>query len=181
MTGCFIRRMNHTRQRFWPPALLLERKREKNENHIGESDKIGMERRLKDDGVNMDEEIWKKEKDEGNEAKEDSQKTEFSRLTIWDGKEPELMAASDFRKERIAARHYIWQVCKNSLSYWGVEMRRTGLGHTALLDWSVFSWILNNQLKTPQCPQYRVPQPGTQLWRYEDLSKMAQEREQENG
>ena len=30
---------------------------EKNENHIGESDKIGMERRLKDDGVNMDEEI----------------------------------------------------------------------------------------------------------------------------
>lgn len=63
MTGCFIRRMNHTRQRFWPPAfLLLERKhfiREEAKigNHIGESDKIGMERRLKDDGANMDEEI----------------------------------------------------------------------------------------------------------------------------
>ena len=41
-----------------------------------------MERRLKDDGVNMDEEIKKKqEKDEGNEAKGDSQKTELSGLT----------------------------------------------------------------------------------------------------
>ena len=63
MTGCFIRRMNHTRQRFWPPAFcLLDRKHllrgsEKKQNHIGESDKIGMERRLGDDGVNMDEEI----------------------------------------------------------------------------------------------------------------------------
>ena len=34
-----------------------QRGSEKNKNHIGESDKIGMERRLKDDGVNMDEEI----------------------------------------------------------------------------------------------------------------------------
>ena len=34
MTGCFIsKRMNHSRQRFWPPALLSDRRRgEKQEN-----------------------------------------------------------------------------------------------------------------------------------------------------
>ena len=67
-----------TRILFIKKEALYQRESEKNENHIGESE-IGMERRLKDDGVNMDERFENKR--EGNEAKGDSQKTELSGLT----------------------------------------------------------------------------------------------------
>ena len=58
-----------------------------------------------------------------------------------DGKEPKLMTASDYCEKRTVARHYRRQVCKIFFATSDRRDKRIRLGHTALLDWSVFSWI----------------------------------------
>ena len=51
-----------------------------------------------------------------------------------------VMTASDYYK-RTVARHYRRQVCKMFFATSNRRDKRIRLGHTALLDWSVFSWI----------------------------------------
>ena len=43
--------------------------------------------------------------------------------------------------KRTVARHYRRQVCKMFFATLNRRNKKIRLGHTALLDWSVFSWI----------------------------------------
>ena len=139
--------MNHSRQRFRPPALSQEWKLEKSKK---------AKRKVKNVRKERIQELKKKEKKiskrrKGKITEHGSAKARWQRAETNDGQR-------SFKK-RIVARHYRRQFCKCSLPQTDRRDRRIRLGHTALLDWSVLSWIGNNQLKHPSVHNIASPNP----------------------